>query len=218
MEFILGIDLATLLKTVGLLGIAAMVFAESGLLIGFFLPGDSMLFTAGFLASQGFFSISLLMALCFVAAVLGDNAGYMFGKRVGVKLFTREDSFLFHKKHLERASRFYELHGGKTLVLARFMPVVRTFVPILAGVGNMKYSVFFFYNMAGGLTWMVSMTGLGYVLGRTIPNVDRYIIPLVVVIIIVSFLPPVIHMLRKKEHREEIIAAGKKFFVKIFSK
>lgn len=218
MEFILGIDLATLLKTIGLLGIIAMVFAESGLLIGFFLPGDSMLFTAGFLASQGFFSISLLMALCFVAAVLGDNAGYMFGKRVGVKLFTREDSFLFHKKHLERASRFYELHGGKTLVLARFMPVVRTFVPILAGVGNMKYSVFFFYNMAGGLTWTVSMTGLGYVLGRTIPNVDRYIIPLVVVIIIVSFLPPVIHMLREKEHREEIMAAGKKFFVKIFSK
>src|SRR3989344_3629379 len=146
-------DLISIIKTAGYFGIFGIVFAESGLFIGFFLPGDSLLFTAGFLASQGFLNIWILAALTFLAAILGDNFGYAFGARVGQAIFSREDSWLFHKDHLVRARLFYEKHGAKTLVLARFLPVVRTFAPILAGVGQMNYRTFFFYNVFGGFLW-----------------------------------------------------------------
>ena len=124
-----------------------MVFSESGLFVGFFFPGDSLLFTAGFLASQGVFNIGLLIVIVFIAAVLGDNVGYAFGKKVGPMIFNREDSLFFHKDNLERASRFYDAHGKKTIILARFLPGVRTFAPILAGVGKMNYATFFSYNI-----------------------------------------------------------------------
>ncbi|KKS37359.1 MAG: hypothetical protein A3G49_01735 [Candidatus Sungbacteria bacterium RIFCSPLOWO2_12_FULL_41_11] len=214
MEFILGIDLVTLIKTIGYLGIFGIVFAESGLFLGFFLPGDSLLFTAGFLASQGFFNILLLMALCFLGAVLGDSFGYAFGRKTGPAIFNREDSLLFHKRHLERAKSFYEKYGGKTIILARFMPIIRTFAPILAGVGEMRYKTFLFYNIIGGVIWGVGMPFLGYFLGNVIPDVDKYIVPMVVAIIVLSFLPPVIHILKDKEHREEIITVLKKYFRK----
>lgn len=204
MEHLLGIDLVTLIKTIGLLGFFGIVFAESGLLIGFFLPGDSLLFTAGFLASQGFFSPLLLMIGSFIAAVAGDNVGYAFGKRMGPRIFKRDDSLLFHQSHLEKARRFYDAHGGKTIILARFMPIVRTFAPILAGVGRMDYRVFFFYNVIGGFLWAIGLTGLGYFLGASIPGIDTYIIPIIIVIIFVSMLPPVIHVLLSEEHREEL--------------
>ncbi len=200
----LGIDLVALIKTAGYLGLFFIVFAESGLLIGFFFPGDSLLFTAGFLASQGFLGIVPLILLMAVAAILGDNVGYAFGRRIGVKIFTREDSVIFHKAHLERARVFYEKYGGKTIVLARFMPVVRTFAPIVAGVGQMNYGQFVFYNFFGGLVWGLGMPLAGYFLGRTIPNVDHYLLPIILLIILISIAPPLWHALKDKEDRKRI--------------
>ncbi len=201
MESFLGFNLVTFIKAAGYIGIFSMIFAESGLFIGFFFPGDSLIFTAGFLASQGYFNIIILIVFCFIGAVLGDSFGYAFGKKTGPKLFTKEDSLVFKKSHLERARIFYEVHGGKTIILARFMPVIRTFAPILAGVGMMKYSVFLFYNIIGGALWAISLLLVGYFLGNIIPNVDRYIIPIVALIIILSILPPIIHILSDKKYK-----------------
>ena len=178
-----------------------IIFAESGLLIGFFLPGDSLLFTAGFLASQGFANIWVLVAGCFAAAVLGDNFGYAFGRRVGPAIFRRERSLLFNPRNLERARRFYELYGGSAIVLARFLPAIRTFAPILAGVGVMRYPTFVFYNIVGAGLWAIGMPFLGFYLGRTIPGVDQYLAPIILVIITLSMLPSVIAVLRDRERR-----------------
>lgn len=198
MEALLHIDLENLIRTVGYVGVWGMVFAESGILIGIFLPGDSLLFTAGFLASIGVFNIFVLAFGCFFAAVIGDNVGYAFGKRLGPRLFSREDSVWFHKKHLVRAEKFYEKHGGKTIILARFTPVVRTFAPIVAGAVNMDYRTFFFFNIVGALLWAVGLTFLGYIAGKSIPNVDKYILPILVLIVFLSLLPTIYHLLREK--------------------
>lgn len=198
-------DLRSLLEWAGYAGIFAIVFAESGLLIGFFLPGDSLLFTAGFLASQGVFDILPLALLCFVAAVVGDSVGYAFGNRIGRRIFTREDSLLFHRANLLRAEQFYLKHGGKAIVLARFLPVIRTFAPILAGVGAMSYTRFIAYNVFGGLVWAVGLTLAGYFLGSAIPDVDRYLLPIIVGIIVLSVLPTLFHVLRHKEDRERLV-------------
>lgn len=198
MESLLHGDLISFVKAAGLIGIFLAVFAESGLLIGFFLPGDSLLFTAGFLASQGYFGIVPLMVLCFLGAVIGDNVGYSFGKRMGRKIFHKEDSLLFHKDHLRKAEVFYERHGGKAIVLSRFMPVVRTFAPIVAGVGKMNYRTFLFYNIAGGAFWSLGLTALGYFLGSMIPSVDRYLLPIVGGIIFLSITPPLLHVWKNR--------------------
>jgi len=182
-------DLVSLIKTAGYIGLFGIVFAESGLFIGFFLPGDSLLFTAGFLASQGFLDIIPLMLVTFAGAVLGDSFGYAFGRRVGPYIFRKEDSLFFHKDHLVRAQNFYAKYGGKAIVIARFMPIIRTFAPILAGVGKMHYPTFLFYNFLGAMLWAIGLTGLGYYLGNVIPNIDRYIILIVVFIILVSVSP-----------------------------
>ncbi len=197
LPFLGSIDLASLITTAGYAGIFGIIFAESGLLIGFFLPGDSLLFTAGFLASRGVFNIWVLAPLCFAAAVLGDNFGYAFGRRLGPKIFIRERSLFFHREYIGRTQRFYERHGGKTLILARFLPGVRTFAPIFAGVGRMRYSEFLFYNAAGAFLWAIGLTVLGYALGSAIPDVDRYLIPIVIAIVIVSSLPPLWHLWRE---------------------
>ncbi|KKS96583.1 MAG: hypothetical protein UV75_C0001G0051 [Candidatus Giovannonibacteria bacterium GW2011_GWA1_43_15] len=199
-DLLIGFDLVAIIKSVGYIGLFTIIFAESGLFIGFFLPGDSLLFTAGFLASQGFLNIWLLSLLTFFGAILGDNFGYAFGKKVGPAIFKREDSWFFHKDHLERARIFYEKHGAKTLVLARFLPIIRTFAPILAGVGQMHYRTFFFYNVFGGFLWAIGMTWLGYFLGATVPNIDKYLIPIILAIIIVSVLPTLIHILRNRNY------------------
>lgn len=204
MEYLLGIDLVTLIKTAGYAGLFFIVFAESGLLIGFFLPGDSLLFTAGFLTSQGYLHIIPLAILTFTAAVLGDNFGYAFGRKVGPSIFTKEDSFLFNKDHIKKAQDYYEKYGAKTIVLARFVPVVRTFAPIVAGVGGMKYSTFVVYNFIGGAIWGLGMPLLGYFLGSTVPNVDRYLVPIIATIIFVSFIPPFWHFLKEEHHREQV--------------
>jgi membrane-associated protein len=178
-----------LVSAFGLFGIFAIVFAESGLFFGFFLPGDSLLFTAGLIASQGVFSVFWLWLGCAVFAVLGDNVGYIFGAKVGPKIFSREDSFFFNKKHIERTQKFYEKYGKKTIILARFVPIVRTFAPILAGVGKMDYKIFFSYNIIGGVLWTTLLIFFGFWLGRIIPDPDRYILPIVLAIIVISFVP-----------------------------
>ncbi len=206
----LDISLVTLIKTVGYIGLFAIIFAESGLFVGFFLPGDSLLFTSGFLASQGYFDIAVLIVLCFAAAVLGDNFGYLFGKRVGPAIFKREDSLFFHKKHLARAQDYYSRYGGKTIIMARFIPVVRTFAPILAGVGRMHYRTFVAYNVVGAVLWAIGLTALGYYLGSAIPSIDKYLLPIIAAIIIVSLLPAFIQIARDGTLKEIIAALRKK--------
>ncbi len=192
----------TLGPTLGYLLIWAIVFAESGLLVGFFLPGDSLLFTTGFVASQPELTgldIRVLIFGCFVGAVLGDNLGYFTGHKFGRRLFQKEDSWLFHKKHLVTAQNFYERHGKKAIVLARFMPIVRTFAPIVAGIGSMHYRTFMFYNLIGGLIWTVGITLLGYFLGKVIPaeQVDKYLLPIILLIIVISLVPSIIHLIQE---------------------
>lgn len=182
-------DPKTIIQTVGLIGIISIIFLETGVFFGFFFPGDSLLFTAGFFASSGYLPLSWLLIGTFLAAVLGDSFGYAFGRRVGPTLFSKEDSIFFNKKHIVKAEQFYEKHGKKTIILARFMPVVRTFAPIVAGIGNMNYKTFLSYNVIGGLIWTELMIWLGYGLGSLIPNPDRYVIPVVIVIIVVSIIP-----------------------------
>ena len=193
----------------------AIIFAESGLFFGFFLPGDSLLLTAGLFAYKGVelagggelkLSLWVLMPLLFVAAVLGDNVGYWFGRKVGPPLFKRPQSLLFRPKNLQAAKAFYDKHGGKTITLARFMPFIRTFVPIVAGAVNMEWRRFMFFNLFGGLLWAAGVTFAGYSLGRLVPpNVlDRYFLVIVFVVIVVSLLPALIHLW--KEERHEIFA------------
>jgi len=191
------IDLIQFITVTGYIGVTAIIFAESGILLGFFLPGDSLLFTAGLLAATGLFNIWWLVILTFVAAVLGDSVGYYFGVKFGPKVFKRENGRIFHKDNLAKAQSFYDQHGPITIVLARFTPIIRTFAPILAGVGKMNYSLFLTYNLVGGALWALTMNLLGFFLGRTIPNIDRYILPIIAVIILVSLLPSLKHLLKR---------------------
>lgn len=207
-------DLIKILPTIGYLGIFAIVFAESGLLIGFFLPGDSLLFTAGFLASQNIFDIKILAVLCFAGAVLGDSVGYLFGHKVGRKLFQKKDSLFFHKDNLMKAEKFYEKYGKKTIVIARFMPMIRTFAPIVAGIGSMDYKSFVSYNIIGGLLWGTGITLAGYYLGNLIPDVDKYLLPIVLVIIILSVSPGAYHILKNPNHRRQLLSLLLKPFAK----
>jgi len=196
-------SLPDLIRTVGYLGLFGIVFAESGLFFGFFLPGDSLLFTAGFLASQGYLNIWILLAVLFVAAVLGDNVGYTFGRKVGHKIFSRTDSIFFHKDNLVRAEKFYEKYGSMTIIIARFVPIVRTFAPIVAGIGKMSYKVFFLYNLIGGLLWVLSMTFAGYLLVKIIPDIESHLTLVVGIIIILSILPPIFHFIKEKRKMDK---------------
>lgn len=179
----------------------AIVFAETGLLIGFFLPGDSLLVTAGLVAATGALNIWWLNALLIVAAVVGDSLGYAIGRHVGPRLFTREKSLLFNPAHVERTRRFYERYGAKTIVIARFVPMVRTFAPTVAGVGQMEYRRFIFYNVAGGVGWVLSMTWGGYLLGQSIPNIGSHIHIVVAVVIVLSLIPIAVELLRERRRR-----------------
>jgi len=179
----------------------AIVFAETGLLVGFFLPGDSLLITAGLLAANGTLNIWWLNGLLIVAAVVGDSVGYAIGRRLGPRLFTRQKSLLFNPAHVERTRRFYEKYGAKTIVIARFVPIVRTFAPVLAGVGRMEYRRFIFYNVAGGVGWVVSMTWVGYLLRQSIPNIGSYIHIVVPIVIVLSCIPIAVELLRERRRR-----------------
>lgn len=191
-------DIASFLVSFGYIGLFLIVFAETGILAGFFLPGDTLLFTAGYLASTGRFNITAIIVLSFVAAVLGDALGYAIGKKYGPRVFTKEDSVFFDKAHIERARRFFEVHGGKSVFLARFVPILRTVIPVLAGTGMMRYKNFAFYNIFGGLTWTAGTCLLGYFLGRTIPDIERYVLLVFGLIVLVSFTLPWIHAKRRK--------------------
>ncbi|MGI8794600.1 MAG: DedA family protein [Acidimicrobiales bacterium] len=201
------LDPASLLKTFGTIGLFAIIFAESGLLFGFFLPGDSLLFTAGLLASQGKLNLPVILVGCFVAAVAGDQVGYAFGQRVGPALFRRPNSRLFKQEHLQRADEFFDRHGPKTIVLARFVPIVRTFAPILAGVGKMQYRKFLTFNVAGGLLWAVGITLLGFILGETIPDIDKYLLPVIAVIVALSIAPVAVELLKARRRKRSASSA-----------
>lgn len=199
----MGFDLVKLIETVGYVGLTAIIFAESGLFFGFFLPGDSLLLTAGLLASRGALQLPILLLTLAPAAVLGDNVGYWFGKKVGPPIFSRDNSLFFRRKNLLAAKAFYERHGGKTIILARFMPFIRTFAPIVAGAVEMEYRRFFFFNLVGGVLWAIGVTLAGYFLGETLPGIDRYFLLIVVLVIFISALPSLIHIWR--EYRGDIL-------------
>ena len=183
----------------GYVGLTAIIFAETGLLIGFFLPGDSLIVTAGLLsATTGVFNVWLLGLLLTVASIIGNTVGYAIGQTTGPRLFSREDSLLFNKKHLTRAHEFYERHGGKTIIIARFMPIVRTFVPVVAGIGQMGYRRYTIYNIVGALGWIWSMLFIGYFLGRYIPGVDQHIEQVIIVVVVVSLMPGIIGWLKAR--------------------
>ncbi len=184
-------DLSDLIRWGGYVVLFIIVFAETGLLIGFFLPGDSLIVTAGLVSAvDGSMNILILNLLLCTAAIVGDSVGYGIGYHVGPRIFNRENSFLFNKEHVIRAQKFYEKYGPKTIVLARFVPiVVRTFAPTVAGVGKMEYKKFIFYNIAGGIGWVVSMTLIGYFLGRSIPNIEKKVHWVALIVIILSLIP-----------------------------
>ena len=188
----------------GILAVAAIVFAESGLLIGFFLPGDSLLFTAGFLASQGILDIHVLAIACFIAAVLGDSVGYSFGKRVGPRILKKPDGKIFKKKYIAQSEAFYEEHGKKTIILARFVPIVRTFAPIVAGLGSMRYRTFLLFNIIGAALWTLGLTYAGYFLGRLIPGASQYLEITILFVIFLSLSPAFYHYLKEKDHRDKV--------------
>ena len=192
-------DVNALIAWGGYVGLTAIIFAETGLLIGFFLPGDSLLVTAGLLAAtKGLFNVYTLGLLLTVASVVGNTVGYAIGKAAGPRLFTREDSLLFNKKHLYRAHEFYEKYGGTTVILARFMPIVRTFVPVVAGMAQMGYRRYTLFNLIGGIGWIWSMLFIGYFLGRYIPGVDQHIETVIVIVVFVSILPGIIGWFRAR--------------------
>jgi membrane-associated protein len=200
-------NLEQLIINIGYIGVFAIIFAESGLFFGFFLPGDSLLLTAGLLASRGLFDIRTLVPALFIAAFLGDQVGYWFGAKTGPRIFNRENSLLFKRKNLLAAKAFYEKHGGKTIVLARFMPFIRTFAPIVAGAAEMRYLRFVSFNAVGAFLWAACVTLAGYFVGETlgnVPGIDLYFTLVVLLIIFVSALPAMIHVW--KENRSEILA------------
>ena len=179
----------------------AIVFTETGLLVGLFLPGDSLLITAGLIAATGALNIWWINVLLMVAAIVGDSVGYAIGARIGPRLFTREKSMLFNPKHVDRTRRFYARYGAKTIVIARFVPIVRTFAPVLAGVGQMPYRRFLSYNVFGGIGWVAGMTWAGYFLGSAIPDIKSHIHKVVLVVIVLSVIPIVIEVLRERRRR-----------------
>jgi membrane-associated protein len=203
----MGFDLVKLIETVGYIGLFGIVFAESGLFFGFFFPGDSLLLTAGLLASRGILSIAILVPLLFVAAVMGDSVGYWFGSKTGPRIFNRENSLLFRRKNLLKAKAFYDLHGGKTITLARFIPFIRTFAPIVAGAAGMNYRRFLFFNVFGAVIWAIGMPFLGHYLGNafgSIEGIDRYFTLLILAFFLIPGLPAVLHLWRDSRH--EILA------------
>jgi membrane-associated protein len=202
-------DLPALIQWAGYVGLTAIIFIETGLFFGFFLPGDSLLVTAGLLASQVFsLDVYLLGALLNVAAIAGDNTNYWIGRYMGPRVFTRDESLFFRRRHVERAHDFYVRHGAKTIVLARFMPIIRTFAPLVAGVARMSYKTFLTYSVLGGTLWIWSMLFVGYFLGRLVPGIDKHIEKVIIVVIFLSILPGIIGWLKERKAGSGIREAG----------
>ncbi len=197
------LDVHFLVQTFGYPGITAVIFAETGLMLGFFLPGDSLLITAGVFAAKGDMNIFILCLLMFLAASLGNIVGYFFGQKVGTRLFHREDSLLFHKKNVEAANAFYKKYGGKAISLARFMPIIRTFAPIVAGVADMEFKTFLIFNIVGSLLWAVGLSLVGYFVGQLIP--DKYFEPIILGVVFISLLPAFYHAFKSEDTRNAIL-------------
>ncbi len=193
-----GVDPEALVEAVGYAGLFAIIFAETGLLIGFFLPGDTLLITTGLVAQRGVLELWILLPLLIVAAVVGDAVGYQIGKHSGPRIFKREDSRLFHRRHLERAKGFYDRHGGKTIVIARFLAVIRTFAPTVAGAAEMPYRKFVVFNVIGAAGWVTSLLVLGYIFGTAVPNLEIFFVGLVGLMFISSILPGAFHIWRER--------------------
>jgi membrane-associated protein len=191
-------DVESLVRVGGIVGLTVIVFTETGLLIGFFLPGDSLLVTAGLFAARGDLDVTLLVVSLSVAAIAGDTVGYNIGARAGPKLFSRPDSLLFNRKHLLTTKEFYERHGPFTIVIARFVPIIRTFAPVVAGIGAMEYRRFLAYNVMGGIGWVLTTVLGGYFLGQLVPNIHDHIQKIIVVVIVLSLLPMIIKIAREK--------------------
>jgi membrane-associated protein len=191
-------DVESLVRYGGLVGLTIIVFVETGLLIGFFLPGDSLLVTAGLFAARGDLDLLTMNIVLSLAAILGDTVGYNIGARAGPKIFTRENSLLFNRKHLITTKEFYERHGGFTIVIARFIPILRTFAPVVAGVGGMEYKKFLAYNVFGGIGWVATTTCGGYFLGQMVPDIDKHIHVVIVIVIFLSLLPAIIKVVQEK--------------------
>ncbi len=216
-----GMDLVNIITTAGFLAVILVIFAESGLLIGFFLPGDSLLFTSGVLVHAGIFNIDihLFVLLLFIAAVAGDSTGYWFGRKTGPKIFKKPDAKVFKQSHIKKAQDFYEKHGPKTIIIARFVPIVRTFAPIVAGVGKMEYKKFFSYNIIGGALWVTLVTYAGYYLGALFESmgldIDQVLLPIVLIIIFISILPAVYEIFKEKNNRDKVKDEINKFWKKL---
>jgi membrane-associated protein len=194
-------DLPGLVQWAGLFGLAIIIFSETGLLVGFFLPGDSLLVTAGLLAARGYLDVYALAPVLTLAAICGNSVGYSIGRATGPRVFRREESLFFNKKHAIRAHEFYEKYGRKTIVLAQFMPIIRTFAPVVAGVGGMKFRQFITFNVLGAIAWIWSMLGIGYFLGSYIPGIDRHIEIVVIIVVFISILPGLVGGYRAKRAR-----------------
>ena len=201
-------DVKGLIQAFGYIGLSIIVFTETGLMIGFFLPGDSLLVTAGLFAAKGDLNIVYLNLLLMTCAVLGDATGYYIGKRLGPALFRKEDSFFFKKKHLIATHEFYERHGGKTIIIARFVPIVRTFAPVVAGMANMSYRRFAMFNIIGGIGWVFSMTMIGYLLVTLFPATEQHIEKVIIIVIFLSLLPGVIEWLRARTRAKNAVSSG----------
>ncbi len=218
-----GVNLMDFIVGASILGVAAVIFAESGLLIGFFLPGDSLLFTTGFLIHAGVLNVNIHVAvlILFVAAALGDSVGYWFGRKAGGRIFTKPDARLFKQEYIQRAQVFYEKHGGKTIIIARFIPIVRTFAPIVAGASNMAYNRFLTFNIVGALIWTGGITYIGYGLGGVFESmgieIDHILLPMIAVIIFISVLPAIIHLIRDKKMRASLWEGTKRELKSIFA-
>jgi membrane-associated protein len=195
---ILHFNLTEWVTTIGTVGVLLVIFCETGLFVGCFFPGDSLLFTAGMLATRGVFHLSLLIPLAIIAAILGYACGYWFGDKLGYWLVKRPDGFFFKKKYLQQAHDFYDKHGGMAMVLCRLIPIVRTFCPIVAGMGEMPFRRYTVYNIIGALIWVPALTFLGYFVGNLFPNARHFILPMVLVIIVISVLPGVIHFYKQR--------------------
>jgi membrane-associated protein len=200
----------TIISGGGILAIAAIIFAESGMMLGFFLPGDTLLLAAGVFAAQGKISLGLSIAAIAVAAILGDNTGYSIGKVMGPRLFKKKDGILFRHEYVERTEAFYEKHGAKTMLLSHFIPIVRSFAPFVAGVGKMPRWKFFLYDAVGDIIWALLITMLGYWFGSRIPNIDHYVLPTVIVVMVLSFAPMLWHLLGDREARTRLMAKLKR--------
>jgi len=198
-------DVRGLIQLGGLLMVCIIVFVETGLFFGFFLPGDSLLVTAGVFAAAGDLNLAALLGAASACAVIGDQVGYWIGRKAGRALYSRPDSMFFKRRHLERAHAFYEKYGGKTIVLARFVPIIRTFAPPVAGAAEMNYRRFVFYNVMGGLLWVWSMVLVGFLLGRTVPNLDRHIHLVIAIVVFLSVLPGIVEFYRARRRDRTLV-------------